>query len=91
MNEDVGRMRAEQPMPEDIPPPTPHGYSFPVLLQLRVIDLQKEILRALPAIFGGKLGPPFPPEPRPMTAEMRFRDQRETKNVHSVLAQMGIR
>ncbi|WP_068059402.1 hypothetical protein [Nocardia xishanensis] len=89
MNEDIGRIRAEQPLPEKIPPPTPLGYSLPVLLQLRQIDLTKELLRALPAVFGGKLPPPFPPEPRPQTAEQRIRDEQETNNVLDALRQMG--
>jgi hypothetical protein len=90
MNEEIGRQLAEQPQSNKWEPPTPLGYSLPVLLQLRQIDLTKEVLRVLPAIFGGKLPPPIPPEPRPQTAAQRIRDAIETRNVLDALTQLGI-
>lgn len=91
MDPEVGRWRAEQPVSDEAPPPpTPLGYSFPVLLQLKQIDLLKEVLRVLPAVFGGKLAPPYPREPRPVTAEQLIREERETQNVLSALDMLGI-
>lgn len=84
-------MRAQQPLPDTFPPPTPLGYSLEVLLLLRQIDLMKEQMRAFAAGLGGKLPPPIPPEPRPMTAEQRIRDAQETQNVYAALEAMGIR
>ncbi|CRY84377.1 hypothetical protein SAMN05421776_12327 [Nocardia farcinica] len=91
MNEELGRELAKQPLPEEIPPPSPLGYTLEALLLLRVIDLLKEQMRAYAAGLGGKLPPPFPPERRPMTAEQRIRDEQETQNVVSALRAMGIR
>ncbi|WP_041560284.1 hypothetical protein [Nocardia farcinica] len=91
MNEELGRELAKQPLPEEIPPPSPLGYTLEALLLLRVIDLLKEQMRAYAAGLGGKLPPPFPPERRPMTAEQRIRDEQETQNVVSALKAMGIR
>ncbi|WP_280389795.1 hypothetical protein [Nocardia wallacei] len=85
MNDELGFERAQRPLPEHFEPPTPLGYSLPVLLQLRQIDLTKELLRVLPAVFGGKLPPPFPPEPRPQTAEQKFRDRLEHINVQDAV------
>lgn len=61
-----------------------------ILLQLRQIDLMKEQMRAYAAGLSGKLPPPMQPEPRPMTAEMRIRDEQETKNVYDALAALGV-
>lgn len=91
MDPEVGRYRAEQPLPEEFPPPTPLGYSRSVMLQLDIIDLLKEILRVLPAIFGGKLPPPFPRAPRPVTAEMLIRDERDKQEVMNVLEMLGVK
>jgi hypothetical protein len=74
MDEQVGWARAQQERPKHPEPLAPQGYSLEVLTMIRQNDLLKEVLRALPAVFGGKLPPPFPPEPRPQTAEQRFRD-----------------
>ncbi|WP_280357070.1 hypothetical protein [Nocardia otitidiscaviarum] len=90
MDEDLGRERAKHPLPEEHPPLSPEGYSLEVLLLLRQIDLLKELMRVIPASFSGKLPPPFPPEPRPQTAEMRFRDQQDTRNVLEALRTLGI-
>ncbi|MGW5520002.1 hypothetical protein [Nocardia africana] len=92
MDEEIGWERAQQPQPDGpIEPPTPHGYTLTHYLLLRSIDLQKELLRMLPAVFGGKLGPPLPPEPRPQTAEQRFRDRIETLAVYDALTNLGVR
>lgn len=85
MDEEIGRARAMQPRPETRGPISPAGYSLPVLLQLRVIDLLKEVMRVIPASFSGKMPPPFPPEPRPQTAEERIRDEIETLNLNSAI------
>ncbi|MBF6358204.1 hypothetical protein IU449_27280 [Nocardia higoensis] len=90
MDEDLGRERAKQPLSDKAEPPTPLGYTLEVLLLLRIIDLLKEQMRAYAAGLGGKLPPPFPPEPRPMTAEQRIRDELETRNVYAGLRAMGI-
>ncbi|MFC4128923.1 hypothetical protein [Nocardia rhizosphaerae] len=74
MDEEIGWARAQQPVSEKRAPIAPQGYSLEVLTMIRQSELLKEIIRALPAVFGGKLPPPFPPEPRPQTAEQRFRD-----------------
>ncbi|MFD6400825.1 hypothetical protein [Nocardia sp. NPDC060249] len=74
MDEEVGWARAQKERPEKPEPLAPQGYSLEVLTMIRQNDLLKEVLRVLPAVFGGKLPPPFPPEPRPQTAEQRFRD-----------------
>ncbi|WP_043654334.1 hypothetical protein [Nocardia thailandica] len=74
MDEEIGYERAQQPLPETRERIAPQGYSMSILLQLRQIDLLKELMRLLPAVFGGKLPPPFPPEPRPQTAEQYFRE-----------------
>jgi len=88
MDEEIGRARAEMPRPDLGQPPTPLGYSLPVLLMLRQIDLTKELLRVIPASFSRKLPPPMPPEPRPQTAEERIRDEIETLNLHSAVSKL---
>lgn len=90
MNPEIGAERAKQPLPDEFPPPTPYGYSLSILLQLRQIDLLKELMRVIPASFSGKLPPPMQPEPRPMTAEMRIRDEQETKNVYDALVALNV-
>jgi hypothetical protein len=90
MDEEIGRQRAAQPEPKTRAPLSPQGYSLQILLQLKVIDLLKELMRVIPASFSGKMPPPFPPEPRPVTAEQLIRDAMETANVHDVLRQMGV-
>ncbi|WP_280412535.1 hypothetical protein [Nocardia asiatica] len=90
----IGWERAQQPRPEnaEIQAPTPEGYSLEVLLQLRLIDYVKELIRVMPAIFGGRLPPPMRPEPRPMTAEDRIREELETQQVYdAVNALLGIK
>ncbi|MFE7745376.1 hypothetical protein [Nocardia sp. NPDC057455] len=90
----IGWERAQHPRPEseEFPAPTPEGYSLEVLLQLRLIDYIKELIRIMPAVFGGKLPPPMRPEPRPMTAEDRAREQLETQQVNdAVNALLGIK
>ena len=91
MNPEIGWERAQKPRTEvELGPPTPQGYSLSVLLQLRIIDLLKEQMRAYAAGLGGKLPPPMKPEPRPMTAEDIFRDRIETANVYEALANLGV-
>jgi hypothetical protein len=92
MDEELGWERAQKPLPDSVSEaPTPLGYSLPVLLMLRQIDLQKELLRILPAVFGGKLGPPLPPEPRPQTAEQRFRDIKDKIETYDAIAALGVK
>lgn len=74
MDEEIGWHRAQRELPDRPEPLSPQGYSLEVLTLVRTNDLIKELLRILPAVFGGKLPPPFPPEPRPQPAEQRFRD-----------------
>lgn len=81
----IGAERAKHPLPDEYPPPTPLGYSLPVLLMLRQIDLLKELMRVIPASFSGKLPPPMPPEPRPQTAEQRIREQIENEQLHAAV------
>lgn len=81
MDEEIGRARAMQPRSEVTAPISPLGYSLPVLLQLRIIDLLKELMRVIPGSLTGKLPARMPPEPRPQTAEERIRDELETLNV----------
>lgn len=91
MDEEIGRERAAKPLSKDRAKLSPYGYSLPILLQLRQIDLLKELMRVIPASFSGKMPPPFPPEPRPQTAEQRIRDEMDTENVRDALAAMGIK
>ncbi len=74
MDEEIGWARAQRKLPDKPEPISPQGYSLEVLTLVRTNELIKELLRVLPAVFGGKLPPPFPPEPRPQSAEQRFRD-----------------
>ncbi len=90
MDEEIGWERAQKPLSKTSAPLTPQGYSTPILLQLKIIDLLKELMRVIPASFSGKMPPPFPPEPRPETAEQRFRDRIETNEVIDVLRRMGV-
>jgi hypothetical protein len=90
MDEQIGWERAQRPVSETKTPVSPQGYSLGILLQLKVIDLMKELLRIIPASFSGTLPPPFPPEPRPQTAEQRFRDAIDTHNVNEALQAMGV-
>ncbi|MFF4027009.1 hypothetical protein ACFYY5_29590 [Nocardia elegans] len=92
MDEEIGWERAQQPQPDGaVEPPTPHGYTLTHYLLLRSIDLQKELLRILPAVFGGKLGPPLPPEPRPQTAEQRIRHKREQIETYDAIRALGVK
>ena len=91
MDEEIGWERAQQPRPDGpVEPPTPHGYTLTHYLLLRSIDLQKELLRVLPAVFGGKLPPPLPPEPRPETAEQRIRKKLEVFETYEAIRALGI-
>ncbi len=85
MDEEIGYARAMQDRPEKAGPISPLGYSLPVLLQLRQIDLLKELMRVTASVFSGKLPPPIRPEPRPQTAEERIRDELETLNVKNAV------
>ncbi|MFD3594268.1 hypothetical protein ACFWU5_16190 [Nocardia sp. NPDC058640] len=89
-DEHIGFQRAQQPEPAEKQPLSFVGYSLPVLLQLRQIDLLKEVLRVLPAVFSGKLPPPMPAEPRPQTAEQRAREKLDQISVRDALKNMGI-
>ncbi|MEV4127155.1 hypothetical protein [Nocardia sp. NPDC049707] len=91
MDPEIGWERAQKPRPDEVAgPPTPQGYSLSILLQLRMIDILKEQMRAYAAGLSGKLPPPFKPEPRPMTMEDIFRDRIETANVYEALANLGV-
>ncbi|MFC4373377.1 hypothetical protein ACFO5K_04635 [Nocardia halotolerans] len=90
MDERIGWERAQHPESDERRPLSPVGYSLPVLLQLRQLDLTKEVLRVLPAVFSGKMPPPMPAEPRPQPAEARFREKLDQISVIDALKQMGI-
>ncbi|MDH6282800.1 hypothetical protein [Prescottella agglutinans] len=90
MNEDVGELRAQVPLPERPVPISPLGYSLPVLLQLKMIDLQKDTIRAIGSAFGSKAMPPIPREQRPSTAEARARARQDRDDVNEALRQFGI-
>ncbi|WP_280465239.1 hypothetical protein [Nocardia brasiliensis] len=85
MNPEIGAQLAKQKRPEKFDPPTPQGYTLPILLQLKMIDLVKELMRLIPAVFSGKVPPPMKPEPRPMTAADLIRERAETEAVYEAL------
>ncbi len=89
-DERIGFERAQQPLSDDRQPLSFVGYSLPVLLQLRQIDLTKELMRVIPGSFTGKLPPPMPAEPRPRTAEAIAREKLDQISVQAALRNLGI-
>lgn len=90
MNPEIGEMRAMQPLSDKPSPLAPLGYSLPVLLQLRMIDLQKDTIRAVASSFSSRPMPPIPREPRPSTAESQARARRDREEVNEALRAFGI-
>ncbi|MDH6678452.1 hypothetical protein M2284_002655 [Rhodococcus sp. LBL1] len=90
MDDKVGEIRAQIPLSDTPGPLSPLGYSLPILLQLRMIDLQKDTIRTIGSAFGSKPMPPIPREPRPSTAEDRVRARMDRDEVNAALRQFGI-
>ncbi|MDH6283121.1 hypothetical protein [Prescottella agglutinans] len=90
MDDEVGEIRAQIPLPDKPGPISPFGYSLPILLQLRMIDLQKDTIRAIGSAMGSKPMPPIPREPRPSTAEDRARARIDRDEVNEALRAFGI-